>query len=141
MTREQLDHLTVAEQMTAGEVVTMAVERFYQERKHAMIPQHIKVEYSDDSLFGHVDPDDEGIDASTSRAQFEEALVNLFYDEFPWCEVEFSRGINDRHVVDGHEDTEIAATVGQMIEKVWSSWDWLEYTEELDEETDPIAVL
>lgn len=95
-----------------------------------MTPKQIKVEYSDDSIFGHADPDDEGIDAQASRALFEENLIDAFYDEYPEAEVEFVHGINDRHSADGRRNTTDAENVGDLINKVWESWEWLAYTDE-----------
>jgi len=93
---------------------------------------NIRIRYSDDSLFGHNDPDDEGINAIVSRAQFEEALVNAFYDEYPKAEIEIVHGINDDHSVDGQHDTVECEYVGNLINKVWDSWEWIEYNEEVE---------
>ena len=95
-----------------------------------MALKSIRVRYSDDSIFGHADPDDEGIDAIVSRAQFEEALVNAFYAEYPEAEIEIIHGINDDHNADGQTDTNDAENVGNIVNTVWDSWEWLAYTNE-----------
>ena len=95
-----------------------------------MTPKTIRIRYSDDSIFGHADPDAEGIDAAASRELFEENLVNAFYDEYPDAEVEIIHGTHDDHDADGHTDTIDAEYVGNLINKVWESYEWLQYTYE-----------
>jgi hypothetical protein len=46
-------------------------------------------------------------------------------NEFPAAEVEISHGINDRHMVDGMEDHADAEWVGEVINCVWSPFNWV----------------
>ena len=126
MTRSQIDRLAKIENLTAGEVVMMAVDRFYENRRSAMGPEHIKIEFSDDGIFG--DYTGEDVDRPASAQEFIECLEAAFYDEYPNAEIEIVYGISDRHSVDGRYDTTECAFVGDLINKVWSSWDWLQGT-------------
>ena len=85
---------------------------------------NITIEFSTSSLFGTNDPEE--YDEHASIANFEASLVDAFYDEYPKAEVTIIHGITDRHEVDGRTDDDECAWVGDLIEKVWSSWAWLE---------------
>jgi len=124
ITRDQIDRLTQHENLTAGEVVMLAVERLYQQRRPAMGPERIKIEFSDDGVFGNYTAED--VDRPASVQNFTEALEAAFDDEYPNAKLEIIYGINDRHSVDGHYDSVECEYVGNLINKVWSSFDWLE---------------
>ena len=85
---------------------------------------NIHIEFSSASIFGTADPEE--YDERASIANFEESLVNAFYDEYPEADVTISHGDIDRHSVDGRTDSDECAGVGALIDKVWSSWEWLE---------------
>jgi len=85
---------------------------------------HIKVEFSEDSLFGGYSPENEGYDVAASVAQFAESLENHLYDEYPKAEVEVVTSINDRVLVDGFGDHDEVPWIDQIIEKVFNGDDW-----------------
>jgi len=127
LTRDQIDRIARHENLTPGEVVLLAVDRLYQSKRHAMGPEHIKIEFSDDGIFGSYTEDD--VDRPASVASFIENLENAFEVEYPGAEIEIVYGINDRHRADGRADTVEAEYVGNLINKVWESYDWLVYAD------------
>jgi len=120
-TRAQADALIQEHGYSLRDVVTIAIDRLYREESQKM---HIKIEYSIASLFGTADSEE--YDEAASIVNWEQALVNAFYDEYPAAELEVVQGITDRHSVNGQTDHDECAYIGDLINKVWSSWDWIE---------------
>jgi hypothetical protein len=89
----------------------------------------IKVEFSQDGLFGAAIPEDEGIDAQASAARYGEALTNHLYAEYPNVEIEVVQSINDRVQVDGQTDHQQTPWVEDIVGKVWDGNDWMVYSE------------
>ena len=120
-TRAQADTLVRKHGYSLRDVVSIAIDRMYKQEIRKM---HIKIEYSTASLFGTADPEEH--DEAASIANWEGSLVDAFYDECPQAEVEIVHGIIDRHTVNGQTDHDECAYVGDLINKVWESWEWLE---------------
>jgi len=93
----------------------------------------ITVEFSEDSLFGNLDPEAEGYDVPTSVQQFAESLVNHIYHDYPDAEIEVNASINDRVVVDGpdwpYPDT-VVEDIENLVEIVFNGDSWLAYVEQ-----------
>ena len=87
----------------------------------------IKVEFSDDGLFGNHTAED--VDRKASAANFTTLLGYALSVEYPDAEVEIEHTINDVHRVDGQTDTVEAENVGNIINRVWESWEWLDGSE------------
>jgi len=86
---------------------------------------YIRVDFSDAGLWGSTDPDEGGYDAKESANEFAEMLTEALENEFPEAEVEVKHGILDRHMVDGFTDTDDALWVGEVINRVWSPFNWM----------------
>ena len=80
---------------------------------------YIEVLFSDAGLWGSTDPDAEGYDAQASADQFAEMLTMELESEYPTSDVMVKHGINDRHMVDGFENTDEAVWVGEVVNRVW----------------------
>ena len=78
---------------------------------------HIKVQFSQESLFGCDDP---------QPHHFAEALENHLYDEYPDAEIEIVEGIDGRVEVNGMATHEEVRQIEYIIERVWNGDDWLE---------------
>lgn len=92
--------------------------------------RHIDIEYSEASMFGTTDPDDENIDVAASLDAFEEALTAALAEHYPGVEPCFTRGINDTYSAqeaDGFPVDADTAFVGHTMGQVHGSWDWLRY--------------
>jgi hypothetical protein len=85
--------------------------------------EYIKIEFSDDSIFGSYTSED--VDQEASAQSFMDHLEAALDHEYPGVEFNIERGINDRHSVDGQYDSREAEDVGLVINKVWESFDWL----------------
>ena len=85
----------------------------------------ITVEFSDSALWGQTDPDEEGYGAEASARKFSRDLLAALAREYPKAEILVKGGINDRHMVDDREDTAEAENVGEIINEVWESWEWM----------------
>lgn len=85
----------------------------------------IRVEFSGAALWGNMDPEAEGYDAQASANKFEETLTEDLENAFPRADVVVEQSINDRHSVDGMEDSDEAADVGEVISRVWRAFVWV----------------
>ena len=83
----------------------------------------VRVEFSEDSLFGDVDPATEGIHVEASIAQFIKALEATLREDYTNVTVVLCS--HDRVMVDGMPDHDEVPWINQTMEQVWSSWDWL----------------
>jgi len=78
---------------------------------------HIRVQFSQESLFGNNEP---------RPHHFAEALENHLYDEYPGAEIEILEGLAERVSVDGMTDHGEVPWINAIIERVWNGDDWLE---------------
>ena len=85
----------------------------------------INVEFSDSGLWGSTDPDAEGYDAKASADKFAELVTVQLEQEYPGAEISVENTINDRHMVDDQEDCDEAEDLGEIINQVWESWNWM----------------
>ena len=85
--------------------------------------KHIEVGYSTDSLFGN-DPDTvAGVDVPASIDQYNEMLITAIRAEWPTADIEVECGDNDYTRINGRADTIEVADLGEIISRVWESWD------------------
>lgn len=87
-----------------------------------------KIEYSDASLWGDVDPESEGYDEYESALAYERNVRTALEREFPGAQIEIVRGINDRLTVDDDEgcDFRLADVVAHEIGRVYQNFDaWM----------------
>jgi len=115
---EHRDYLVAIDAALAAMVAALT-ERKGEDR------MEITVEFSEAALFGTVDPEEEGIDAAASVANFADALINHLYDAYPDAETEVTTSINDRVMVDGMEDHEEMPWIEDIIDKVFQGDDWI----------------
>lgn len=85
----------------------------------------IKIQYSDDALWGSTDPNADGYNSAESAAKFERLLTKALRSAWRGADIEIEHGINDSHAADGYTDTLDAERVGEIINQVWSSWEWV----------------
>jgi hypothetical protein len=88
----------------------------------------IKIEFSDDSLWGTESPDSGGYDEKASAEKYAELAEAALRKAYPDAKVKLVRGINDRTVVidtDGYPDTDEAQAVDQIVAGVYESFKWL----------------
>lgn len=109
---------------TQSAAIIVAVDRLYQAEIKQEEHMHIRVEYSEAALWGSADPEAEGIDERASASRFGDMLLARLRQGYPAADIDVEQSINDRHMVDGREDTDDAADVGEIIQEVWSSWEW-----------------
>lgn len=88
-----------------------------------MTAKIIKIEYSDDGMWGSNGP--AGYNVRASYAKFEKMVTTKLSQEFPGTEIEITNGISDKYHVDGDTASQDAETVQVIVGKVWESWDWL----------------
>ena len=91
------------------------------EREESM---EIRVEFSQDSLFGDVDPAMEGIDANASAAQFAQALEDELQSNYPTADITVEESINDRVSVDGMFDHTEVPWIEEAIGQLWQDDSW-----------------
>ena len=84
----------------------------------------IRVEFSQDSLFGDVDPATEGIDANASAAQFAQALQDELQSNYPTADITVEESINDRVSVDGMFDHTEVPWIEEAIGQLWQDDSW-----------------
>ncbi len=82
----------------------------------------IRIEYSEDGLFGAYGTD--GYDVPASMRQFSAELTNFVYDRYPQAEIEILQANRDRITVDGMTDHEEVPWIEQLVEKVWNEQPW-----------------
>jgi len=88
-------------------------------------PTFIRVEFSDDGLYGSTDPDEERIDTVASAQQFQAQLTQALAAEYPNSRISIAHTQNDRSEVDGYTDHDEGPWIDQIIHNVWSAWDWI----------------
>ena len=90
---------------------------------------YIKVEFSDDSIFG--DYTGEDVDRKASAASFKEHLENKLYDEYPNATIEVIHGDNDDTYVetDAGQDYNEQIRVQFFEAGVWEYYQWEVFVE------------
>ena len=114
---------TIIDELTPDErcavLLMAALDKMTEEER-----MHIKYEFSSASLWGDVDPDEEGYDAAASEALFAEEMENHLADAYPDAEIEVIQGISDRIRVDGMEDHDEIPWIEQIVDRVYSGQPW-----------------
>lgn len=85
--------------------------------------QLIKVEYSDDGMWGSEGWD--GYDVGDSYDRFEKLVNYHIHQVFPDAEVDFSYGINDKCSVDGDTSNQDAEKVQHIVGEIWQDFNWV----------------
>ena len=85
----------------------------------------ITIKFSDDGLYGHVDPESENINEILSAVQYAEMTRAALKAAYPAATVEMIHGISDSHAVDGQEEHNECGWIGEIIHDVWRSWKWI----------------
>lgn len=119
-TRDKLDHLT-ERHGTQTETVAVAIDRLYQAEKENVM--HIKIEYSEDSLFNGWNT--EGIDIATSVTRYGELLDDVIHQYYPDAEVTVEESMHNHIRVDGRTDTDDAIDVDSIARDVYEEMRWL----------------
>jgi hypothetical protein len=86
---------------------------------------YIQIEYSNERLWGKTDPEAEKLDRIESSRRFSEAIRDRLKKEFSGATISILQNVNDVVKVDGKSDSPEAVRVNEIIQKVWSSWDWI----------------
>jgi hypothetical protein len=84
---------------------------------------HIKVEYSEDGLFGAESR--EPYDIRASFDEFERMLGDALRRGYPEAEIEITNTLNDRVTVDGDRDHAEIDYIGEVVGETWETWAWL----------------
>ena len=92
-------------------------------------PAFIRVEFSQDGLFGSVDPDEQHIDTATSAQQFQANLARALAAEYPNSHISVAYTNSDQSEIDGHTDHDEGPWIDQIIHDVWVTWDWIVHTQ------------
>jgi len=87
----------------------------------------IKISYTEDGMFGPDEENRDGVDILASFAKYDEMLTGELLKVFPSSEIEIENGIEDKHTVDpeDYESPDFYVEVGEIIHRVWESWDWV----------------
>ena len=86
---------------------------------------HIKVQFSEDSLFHRMSEDDiSGYDVPASKDRFAEHMVNHIYDRYPDAEIQVVESVTESVVVDGDTDHDEVPWIEQLVERVFNDADW-----------------
>ena len=83
----------------------------------------IKIEFSEDGLWGHTDPTE--YNQQQSEANFRESLENHLYNAYPTANTEVVKSNFDRVQVNGQTDHAEAPWINQLIDRVYNGDDWL----------------
>lgn len=88
-----------------------------------MMKTQILIQYdnSDDAMYGG---DTTDVDYAASEAKFEKQLRAALKKAFPGSKITIETGYG-RYSVDGSTDTDDAVLVGEYVNRVWSTFDWL----------------
>jgi hypothetical protein len=84
----------------------------------------IKIEFSQDGLFGAADPDTAGYNVADSMDRFGEELEAFVYEAYPGADIEIVQSINDSITVDCQADHDEVARIEQLVERVWNDQPW-----------------
>lgn len=83
----------------------------------------IKVQFSEDGLFGSSSTD--GIDVAASEQKFADQLCAALKAAYPTAGITVEAGNDDYHQVDGRRDTDEAEAVGEIVHDTWEAWAWV----------------
>ena len=86
---------------------------------------NIIVRYTEESLFGDVDPEAENIDVSASMDQYNEMVKSAIAVEYPSSEIGVGPGERARVIVDDNADTFDALHIAGIEAGVWADWEWV----------------
>ena len=98
-------------------------------RRRGWFVTEILVEYSEESLWGSVDPDEDGYNREASLIDFERLVREALVDRYPAAAVTFLRGINDRVSIHGKVDDEDwtereGPFVDDLVGRVYADFEW-----------------
>lgn len=109
------------------DIVRIAIDRMYREEHIMEMKPYIKIQFSDDSLWGSDDPESGGYDEKASAEKYAEMIEAALRGAYPNARITVIRGLNDRTEIydtEGLPDSEERPFVDDIIGRVYHSWEW-----------------
>jgi len=88
----------------------------------------IEVEFSEAGLFQGLELGE--MNVTESADEFTSLLWVELTRKYPEAYVSIVYGIQDKHTVDGGEESDVAVEVGEIVHEVWEGEGWVTYAEE-----------
>lgn len=89
----------------------------------------IRVRYTEDSLFGNVDPAAEAIDVDASLDKYNEMVQAAVAAEYPGSKISVGPGERARVIVDDDDDSYDALHIADIEARIWADWEWIVKTQ------------